>query len=92
MGTFWAGADVSPSRQVGVLAAGSGGDSDTVMLSATWESPAFPPDKRADSPLGPVGGSDTAAAWAEPEPLVRFPDCRTSSPWALGEASTSAGS
>ena len=37
---------------------------------------------------GPGGrGSDTAAAWAEPEPLARILDGRTGSPWALGEVS-----
>ena len=63
MGAFWTVLELTPppSGQVGVLAGGSGGDSDTVMLSAARESPAFPPDKRAGSPLGPVGGSDTAA-------------------------------
>ena len=61
-----AGANAPPSRQVGVLAAGSGGDSDTAVLSVARESQAFPPDKRAGSPLGPVGGSDTAVARESP--------------------------
>ena len=53
-----AGANATPSGQVGVLAAGSGGgNSNIVMLSAARELPAVPSDKRAGSPLDPVGSS-----------------------------------